>query len=77
MNQTLEAMLKACVLDFQRKWEDYLPLVKFHYSNNYQSTIKMASFEALYRRKCRTPLCWSELDEALTLGPELIQETLK
>jgi len=70
-------MLKACVLDFQGKWEEYLPLVEFFHNNSYQSTIKMASFEALYGRKCRTLLCWSELDEALTLEPELIQETTK
>jgi len=68
-------MLRACVLEFQCKWEDYLPLVKFHYNNNYQSTIKMTPFEALYGRKYRTRLGWSEHDEALTLGPELIQET--
>jgi len=52
-----------------------LPLVEFSYNNSYQFTIKMAPFEALYGRKCRTPLCWSELDEALFIGPELIQET--
>ena len=68
-------MVRACVLDFQGKWEDYLPLVEFSYNNSYQSTNKMAPFEALYRRKCRTPLCWSNFDDALTLGPELIQET--
>jgi len=68
-------MLKACVLDFQEKWEDSLPLVEFPYNNSYQSTIKMALFEVLYGKQCRTPLCWSELDEVFTLGPELIQET--
>jgi len=68
-------MLRACVLNFQGKWEEYLQLVEFSYNNSYQSTIKMAPFEALYGRKCRTPLCWSELDEALIIGPELIQET--
>jgi len=52
-----------------------LPLVEFSYNNSYQATIKMAPFEALYGRKCRTPLCWSELDEALIIGAELIQET--
>ena len=61
-------MLRACVLDFQRKWEDYLPLVKFHYNNSYQSTTKMAHFEALYETKCRTLLDWNELDGALTLN---------
>jgi len=68
-------MLRACVLEFQGKWEDDLPLVEFSYNNSYQSTIKMAPFEALYGRKCRTPLCWSDLDEALIIGPEMIQET--
>ena len=68
-------MLRACVLEFQGKWEDDLPLVEFSYNNSYQSTIKMAPFEALYGRKCRTPLCWSDLDEALVIGPEMIQET--
>jgi len=72
VNRMLEDMLRACVLDFQGKWEEYLPLVEFSYNNSYQSTIKMAPFEALYGRKCRTPLCWSELDEALIIGPELI-----
>ena len=71
----MEDMLRACVLEFQGKWEDDLPLVEFSYNNSYQSTIKMAPFEALYGRKCRTPLCWSDLDEALILGPEMIQET--
>jgi len=75
VNQILENMLWACVLDFQGKWQEYLPLVAFSYNNSYQSTIKMPPLEALCGRKCRTPLCWSELDEALTLGPELIQET--
>ena len=75
VSQILEDMLRACVLDFQGKWEDYLLLVEFSYNNSHQSTIKMAPFEALYERKCKTQLCWSELDEALTLRPELIQET--
>jgi len=71
----LEDMLRACVLELQGKWEEDLPLVDFSYNNSYQSTIKMALFEALYGRKCRTPLCWSDLDEILTIGPEMIQET--
>jgi len=75
LNHILEDMLKACVLEFQGKWQDDLSLVEFSYNNSYQSTINMAPFEALYGRKCRTPLYWSDLDEALTLGPELIQQT--
>jgi len=68
-------MLRACVLVFQGRWEEDLPLVEFSYNNSYQSTIKIAPFEALYGRKCRNPLCWSDLDEALITGPEMIQET--
>jgi len=61
---------------FQGKWEDDLPLVEFSYNNNYQSAIKMTPFEALYGRKRRTPLCWSDLDEALIICPEMIQATV-
>jgi len=68
-------MLRACVLEFQGKWEDDLPLVEFSYNNSYQSTIKMAPFEALYGRKYKTLLCWSDLDEALIIGPAMNQET--
>jgi len=50
-------MLRACVLEFQRKWEEDLLLVEFSYNNIYQSTLKMVPFEALYERKCRMPLC--------------------
>jgi len=77
VNQILQGMLRACVLEFQGMWEDNLPLLEFSSSNNYQSTIKMASFEALYGRKCKTLLCWSDLDEALIIGPEMIQETIE
>jgi len=56
VNQILEDMLRACVLEFQGKWEDDLPLVEFSYNNSYQSTIKTAPFKALYERKCQTPL---------------------
>ena len=67
-------MQRACVLDFQGKWEEYLPLVEFSYNDSYQATIKMAPFEALYGRRCRTPLCWNELDDILIVGPEMVQE---
>jgi len=73
VNQIIEDMLRAWVLEFQGKWEDDLPLIEFSYNNRYQSTIKMATFEALYRRKCRTLLCRSDLDEAI--GPKMIQKT--
>jgi len=52
VNQILKDMQRACVLEFQEKWEDDLELVEFSYNNNYQSTIKMTPFEALNGRKC-------------------------
>jgi hypothetical protein len=55
VNQILEDMLRACILEFPQKWDDFLPLVEFSYNNNYQESIKMAPFEALYGRRCRTP----------------------
>ena len=62
------------MIDFRGSWEEYLPLAEFAYNNSFQSSIQMAPYEALYGRKCRTPLCWTELDEKQVLGPELIQE---
>ncbi|GJU53573.1 putative reverse transcriptase domain-containing protein [Tanacetum coccineum] len=73
--QTLEDMLRACVIDFGKGWVNHLPLVKFSYNNSYHASIKATPFEALYGRKCRSPVCWTEVGEAQILGPELIQET--
>ncbi|KAG8499086.1 hypothetical protein CXB51_005494 [Gossypium anomalum] len=73
--QILEDMLRSCVITFQGSWEDYLPLAEFAYNNSYQSSIQMAPYEALYGRKCRTLLCWTELGEQRVLGPELVFET--
>ncbi|GJX00819.1 putative reverse transcriptase domain-containing protein [Tanacetum coccineum] len=73
--QTLEDMLRACVIDFGKGWVNHLPLVEFSYNNSYHASIKAAPFEALYGRKCRSPVCWTEVGEAQILGPELIQET--
>ena len=56
--QILEDLLRACILEFGGSWEDHLPLVEFTYNNSYQATIGMAPYEALYGRKCQTPLCW-------------------
>nr|GFA26893.1 putative reverse transcriptase domain-containing protein [Tanacetum cinerariifolium] len=58
--QTLEDMLCACVLDFRKGWDKHLPLVEFSYNNIYHTSIKVAPFEALYERKCRSPICWAE-----------------
>jgi hypothetical protein len=74
MNQTLEDMLHMYVMDQQKHWEEFLPLVEFAYNNSYQSTIKMAPFEFLYGRPCRTPLSWDRLEDRVLVGPEVIQE---
>ncbi|GJZ76707.1 retrovirus-related pol polyprotein from transposon TNT 1-94 [Tanacetum coccineum] len=73
--QTLEDMLRACAIDFGRGWVNHLPLVEFSYNNSYHASIKAAPFEALYGRKCRSPICWTKVGEAQILGPEIIQET--
>ncbi|GKA45201.1 putative reverse transcriptase domain-containing protein [Tanacetum coccineum] len=73
--QTLEDMLRACAIDFGKGWVNHLPLVEFSYNNSYHASIKAAPFEALYDRKCRSPVYWTEVGEAQILGPKLIQET--
>ncbi|GJV94750.1 putative reverse transcriptase domain-containing protein [Tanacetum coccineum] len=73
--QTLEDMLRACVLDFRKNWDRHLPLVEFSYNNSYHTSIKAAPFEALYGRKCRSPVCWAEVGDAQLTGPAIIHET--
>ncbi|KAL0540156.1 hypothetical protein IC582_024386 [Cucumis melo] len=73
--QTLEDMLRACVLQLKGSWDTHLPLMEFAYNNNYQSSIGMAPYEALYGRPCRTPVCWNEVGERKLVGPELVQIT--
>nr|GFA69772.1 putative reverse transcriptase domain-containing protein [Tanacetum cinerariifolium] len=73
--QTLEDMLRSCVIDFGNGWERHLPLVEFSYNNSYHASIKAAPFEALYGRKCRSPVCLVEVGDAQLTGPELIHET--
>ena len=74
--QTLQDMLRACVIDFKGSWDTHLSLMDFADNNSYQSNIDMAPFEALYGRKCRTPVCWDEVGERRLIGPELVQITL-
>nr|GEX26565.1 putative reverse transcriptase domain-containing protein [Tanacetum cinerariifolium] len=73
--QTLEDMFRTCVIDFSSGWDKHLPLAEFSYNNSYHASIKAASFEALYRRKCRSQVCWSEVGDAQLTGPELIRKT--
>ena len=75
--QILEYMLRACVMDFGCGWERYLPLAEFAYNNSYQASIQMAPFEALYGRKCRSPIGWFEVGESKLLGPDLVQDALE
>jgi hypothetical protein len=74
VNQILEDMFWACVLEFPQKWDECLPLVEFSYNNSYQESIKMAPFEALYGRRCLTPLNWSELGERWFFRPDMVKE---
>ncbi|GJU87676.1 putative reverse transcriptase domain-containing protein [Tanacetum coccineum] len=68
-------MLRACVIDFGKGWEKHLPLVEFSYNNSYHASIKEAPFEALYGRKCRSPVCWAKVGDVQLAGPEIIHET--
>ncbi|GJT70225.1 putative reverse transcriptase domain-containing protein, partial [Tanacetum coccineum] len=73
--QTLEDVLRVCVLDFGGSWDVHLLLVEFSYNNSYHSSVRCAQFEALYGRKCRSPIMWAEIGEGQLIGPELVQET--
>nr|GEV89763.1 putative reverse transcriptase domain-containing protein [Tanacetum cinerariifolium] len=73
--QTFEYMLRTCVIDFGKGWVKHLPLVEFLYNNSYHASIKVAPYEALYGRKCRSPVCWAKVGEAQLTGLEMIQET--
>jgi hypothetical protein len=74
VNQILEDMLRACALDYGSSWDDNLPYAEFSYNNSYQASIEMAPFEALYGKKCTTPLLWSGVGERSIFRPDIIQE---
>jgi len=65
-------MLKPCVIQYNKNWDKCLALAEFSYNNSYQSSLKMAPFEALYGRRCRTPLIWSQTGERKIFGPDLV-----
>ena len=73
--QVLEDMLRACGLDLKGIWEEHLPLVEFAYNNSYQANIQMAPYKALYGMSCRSLVCWTEVGQSSTTGPELIRVT--
>jgi hypothetical protein len=74
VNQIIEDMLRACVLNDGLKWDKHLPLTEFFYNNSYQENIKISPFEALYGRPCHTPLSWSKSDERVIFGPDIVIE---
>ncbi|WVZ84351.1 hypothetical protein U9M48_031391 [Paspalum notatum var. saurae] len=74
VNQIVEDMLRVCALAYSTKWDECLPLAEFAYNNSYQKSLNMAPFEALYGRRCRTPLNWSEPGERVTFGPDLVTQ---
>ncbi|KAL0404877.1 UNVERIFIED_CONTAM: Transposon Ty3-G Gag-Pol polyprotein [Sesamum radiatum] len=75
--QTLEDMMRACTMEFKGNWDDHLPLMEFAYNNSFHSSIGMAPYEALYGRRCRSPVCWDIEGLRQLEGPELIQETVE
>jgi hypothetical protein len=74
VNQVIEEMLRMYVMDKPSKWEDYLHLVEFAYNNGYQASLKMSPFEALYGKKCNTPVCWDNLAYRVVLGLEFLKD---
>jgi hypothetical protein len=74
VNQILEDMLRACVMEYQGSWDKNLPWAEFSHNNNYQESLKMALFEVLYGRRCPTPLNWIEPGEKVIFGPDIVEE---
>ena len=70
--QTLEDMLRSCVIDFKGSWNDHLPLIEFAYNISYHSSIQMAPYKALYGRRSRSPVDWFEVGEAALIGPDSV-----
>ncbi|GJU62141.1 putative nucleotidyltransferase, ribonuclease H [Tanacetum coccineum] len=75
--QSLEDMLRACVVDFGKGWDRHLPLIEFSYNNSYHTSIKATPFKVFYVRKCRSPICWAEVGDAQLTSPEIVRETIE
>ena len=73
--QVLEDMLRGYVMEFLGSWDRYIPLIEFSYNNSFQSSIGMAPYEALYGWKCRTPVCWTKLNEYKVIGLDIVKDT--
>jgi hypothetical protein len=70
-------MIRACALQYGRSWDKSLSYAEFSYNNSYQKSLKMALFEMLYNRRCRTLFFWSEAREQKVFGPDILQEAEK
>ena len=75
--QTLEDILRACVINFKGSWDDHIPLIEFAYNNSYQLSIQMAPYEALYGRRCKPLIEWFEVGEAGLIGPNLVHQYME
>ncbi|KAL0410906.1 UNVERIFIED_CONTAM: Transposon Ty3-G Gag-Pol polyprotein [Sesamum latifolium] len=75
--QTLEDMMRACTMEFKDNWDDHLPLMELAYNNSFHSSIDMAPYEALYGRRCRSPVCWDIEGLRQLEGLELVQEMVE
>ncbi|WVZ97465.1 hypothetical protein U9M48_043002 [Paspalum notatum var. saurae] len=73
-NQILEDMLRACAIQYGTSWDKCLPYAEFSYNNSYQASLKKSPFEALYGKRCRTPLFWNQTGEKQVFGPDIIQD---
>ena len=62
-------------MEFSGSWDSYIPLMEFAYNNSFQSSIGMAPYEALYDRKCKTSVCWMELNEHKVINPDIVKDT--
>ena len=69
--------MRACVIDFKGSWDNHLQLIEFSYNNSYHSCIGIIPFEALYGRRCRSPVAWFEVGESSILGFDIIHENVK
>ena len=67
-------MLRAYVITYGTSWDESLAYAEFTYNNSYQDSLQMAPFEALYGRRCRTPLNWSETGDSHIFGPDMVKE---
>jgi hypothetical protein len=74
VNQILEDMLRACVMEYPSSSDKNLSWAEFSYNKSYQESLKMAPYKALYGRQCRTPLNWIEPGERAIFGPDIVVE---